>query len=77
MSDLPAQELDSQLVIDALTTVMEALHEANTPRDAAFGGCAMASFILYRDGRNVDENMDLLEEYSLWLHAQMADNDGS
>jgi hypothetical protein len=75
MSDLPAQELDAQEILNAATLVIDAL--VGTKQDAAFGGCALASFMLYRSGRHVEQNMDLLEEYSVWLHAAMADLGGN
>jgi hypothetical protein len=72
MSHLPEEELDPQLIIKSMVAVMEALEGHDV--SAAFGGCALAAFAIYREGRTLDQNMDLLEEFSLWCHAHMADD---
>ena len=63
-------EIDAQSVLDAAKVVVDACEEAGMERSNSFTGCALAALWFYRGTKTMEEDLDLVEEFSSWLSAQ-------
>lgn len=66
----PSEGVDAEHVLQAAINIVRLVAGLNP--QVAFGACAMAAFMSYRGRRTLEEDLELLEEFSQWMHASTA-----
>lgn len=66
----PAVGVDAEEILHAAFNIIRMVDGLSRP--VAFGACAMAAFMSYRGKRTLEEDLELLEEFSQWMRASTA-----
>ena len=67
---LPVQHVDPQAVL-RLAVVIAQVSEGQ-PQNVTFGASALVAFQSFRGKKTVEEDLELLQEFSQWMAASLA-----
>lgn len=68
--DLPVEQVDPQAMLRLATVIAKVVGDQD--HRVVFGACALVSFQSFRGKRTVEEDLDLLQEFSEWMAASLA-----